>query len=171
MHGLCCAARRLAVSPVTSETNQGASRDRSVDIETGYGLGGQEVGVPVPAGSRVFSVASRPALGPTQPTIQWVLGALSQGVNRQGGREAEHSPPTSAEVKKIWLYTSTPPYAFMANFTCTFYQPRPAIFTFSLKQKQFQCLSLPLLQLHAPKPRWLLSLTYQDGCSVLQSLS
>jgi hypothetical protein len=27
--------------------------------------------------------------------------------------EAEHSPPTSAEVKKMWFYTSTPPYAFM----------------------------------------------------------
>jgi hypothetical protein len=24
------------------------------------------------------------------------------------GREADHSPPTSAEIKKIWIYTSTP---------------------------------------------------------------
>jgi hypothetical protein len=31
--------------------------------------------------------------------IQWVLGALSLGVKRPG-REAEHSPPSSAEVKK-----------------------------------------------------------------------
>jgi hypothetical protein len=30
------------------------------------------------------------------------------------GREADHSSPASAEVNKIWLYTSTPPYAFMA---------------------------------------------------------
>jgi hypothetical protein len=29
------------------------------------------------------------------------------------GREADHSPPASAVVKKIWIYTSTPPYAFM----------------------------------------------------------
>jgi hypothetical protein len=28
--------------------------------------------------------------------------------------EADHSPPTSAEVKKTWVYTSTLPYAFMA---------------------------------------------------------
>jgi hypothetical protein len=28
--------------------------------------------------------------------------------------EADHSPPASAEVKKMWIYTSTPPYAFMA---------------------------------------------------------
>jgi hypothetical protein len=25
-----------------------------------------------------------------------------------------HSPPDSAEVKKMWIYTSTPLYAFMA---------------------------------------------------------
>jgi hypothetical protein len=33
---------------------------------------------------------------------------------KRPGREADHSPPTSAEVKKMWIYTSTPPYAFMA---------------------------------------------------------
>jgi hypothetical protein len=27
------------------------------------------------------------------------------------GREADHSSPTSAEVKKKGIYTSTPPYA------------------------------------------------------------
>jgi hypothetical protein len=30
------------------------------------------------------------------------------------GREADHSPPNIAEVKKTWIYKSTPPYAFMA---------------------------------------------------------
>jgi hypothetical protein len=55
-----------------------------------------------------FSTSSRPALRPTQPPIQWVPGALSPGLKRQG-REAENSPPTSAEVKKIWIYTSSPP--------------------------------------------------------------
>jgi hypothetical protein len=34
-------------------------------------------------------------------------------VKRQG-READHSPPTSAEVKKMWIYAFTPPYVFMA---------------------------------------------------------
>jgi hypothetical protein len=33
-------------------------------------------------------------------------GALSPRVKRSG-REVEHSPPTSAEVKKMWIYTST----------------------------------------------------------------
>jgi hypothetical protein len=30
------------------------------------------------------------------------------------GREADHSPPSSAEVKNAWSYTSTPQYALMA---------------------------------------------------------
>jgi hypothetical protein len=30
------------------------------------------------------------------------------------GHEADHSSPTSAEVKKMWIYTSTPPYIFKA---------------------------------------------------------
>jgi hypothetical protein len=47
----------------------------------------------------LFSTVSRPTLGPTHPPIQWVLGALSLGVKQQG-LEAEHSPPSSAEVKK-----------------------------------------------------------------------
>jgi hypothetical protein len=55
---------------------------------------------------------SRLAVGPTQPPIQLVPGALSPGVKRQG-REAGDSPPASAEVKKMWIYTSTPPYLFM----------------------------------------------------------
>jgi hypothetical protein len=57
---------------------------------------------------------SRQALGPTQPPVQWVLGTLSPGIKRQG-READHSPPTSTEVKKMVIYTSTSPYFFMAQ--------------------------------------------------------
>jgi hypothetical protein len=33
-------------------------------------------------------------------------GALSARAKLQG-READHSPPVNAEVKKIWIYTST----------------------------------------------------------------
>jgi hypothetical protein len=32
-------------------------------------------------------------------------GGSSPGVKRQG-READHSPPTSAEAKQMWIYTS-----------------------------------------------------------------
>jgi hypothetical protein len=61
----------------------------------------------------LFSKSSRPAVRSTKPPIQWVPGLLSPEVKRPG-REVNHSPPTSAEVKKMWTYTSTPPYAFMA---------------------------------------------------------
>jgi hypothetical protein len=64
---------------------------------------------------RIFlftTAVSRTALGPTQPPIQWEPGALS--LRTKPGREADHSPPSSAEVKGAWSYTSTPQYAFMA---------------------------------------------------------
>jgi hypothetical protein len=67
---------------------------------------------PCRVNSFLFSTASKPDLGLTRPPIQWAPGPLSPGVKRQG-READHSPPTSAEVKKMWIYIFTPPYAFM----------------------------------------------------------
>jgi hypothetical protein len=47
----------------------------------------------------LFSKSSKPALGSTQPNIQWVPGALFPGLKWQV-HEVNHSPPTSAEVKK-----------------------------------------------------------------------
>jgi hypothetical protein len=56
----------------------------------------------------LFATASRPASGPTQAPIQWVLGAFIPRV--QGPmREADSSPPPSAEVKNAWSYVSIPP--------------------------------------------------------------
>jgi len=49
----------------------------------------------------------------TQPRIQWLPGLLTSGVKRPG-READHSPPSSAEIKIEWSYISTPLYVFMA---------------------------------------------------------
>jgi hypothetical protein len=47
----------------------------------------------------LFTTASKTALGPTQPPILWVRGALSLRVKRPG-RKADRSPPSSAEVKE-----------------------------------------------------------------------
>jgi hypothetical protein len=44
--------------------------------------------------------------------------ALSPGV-KQPVCEADHSPPTKAVVKKIWIYSNIPLYAFMV-LTFTF---------------------------------------------------
>jgi hypothetical protein len=48
----------------------------------------------------------RSALGPTQPPIQWVP-AFSAG-SKAIGAWSNHSPPSVAEVKNEWRYTSTP---------------------------------------------------------------
>jgi hypothetical protein len=60
-----------------------------------------------------FATASRPALGPSQPPIQWVPGNILRGIKRSG-READHSSLPSTEVKNVWSYTSTPTHLFMA---------------------------------------------------------
>jgi hypothetical protein len=57
----------------------------------------------------LFSTSSRRSLGSTQPPIQWVPGV------KRPGLEADHSPPASAEVKKMWIYTSISPYAFIVQ--------------------------------------------------------
>jgi hypothetical protein len=86
------------------------SCDSSVGIALGYGLDDRGSRVRSPAGLEIFlfTTASRTALGPSQPPIQWVPGALSLGVKRPGC-ESDHSPPSSAEVKNAWSYISTPP--------------------------------------------------------------
>jgi hypothetical protein len=52
----------------------------SVNIVSDYGQDNQAI-------ERIFPLAfvSRPALGPTQPPAQWVLGVLSPGVKRGQG--------------------------------------------------------------------------------------
>jgi hypothetical protein len=86
-----------------------------VGIATGYGLDDRGVRVWVPVGSKIFSSPRRSdrLRGSPNKLSSWYLG-LFPGVKRQR-READHSPPTSAEVKKMWIYISTPPYTFMAS--------------------------------------------------------
>jgi hypothetical protein len=47
---------------------------------------------------RFPSIVSRRALWPIEPPIRWVLGAVYLGVKQQE-HEADHSTPSSAEVK------------------------------------------------------------------------
>jgi hypothetical protein len=88
------------------------SPDYAVGIAIGYGMDHRGVGVRVPVRSKnsLFSTSYTPAVGPSQPPIQWVPGVwFLPGIKRQG-READHSPPACVEVKKMWIYTSTPWY-------------------------------------------------------------
>jgi hypothetical protein len=86
------------------------SRDSSVGIALGYGLvdRGSRVRFPAGLGIFLFTTASRMSPGPTQSPIQWVPGVPSLGVKRSG-REANHSSPSSAEVKEcVELYLHSP---------------------------------------------------------------
>jgi hypothetical protein len=80
---------------------------------TGYRLDDQGVGVRLPVGARIFSSPRPNKLWSPHNLSNGYRGVLSPGVKWQG-HEADHSPSASAEVKKMWIYTSTPPYAFMA---------------------------------------------------------
>jgi hypothetical protein len=86
-----------------------ASRDYSVGIALVYRLDDRDSRVRFPAGAENFSLHHR--VQTTQPPIQWVPGAISLGVKRPG-READHSPPSSAEVKEcveLYLHSSDTP--------------------------------------------------------------
>jgi hypothetical protein len=85
------------------------SRDSAVGITTGYRLDNRGVGVRVLVESRIFTSPCHPDQlwgqlsflsdgyqGPLSPAVKWL------------GHETDHSSPTSAEVKKMWVNTCTP---------------------------------------------------------------
>jgi hypothetical protein len=84
------------------------SRANAIGITTGYGLDGRGVGIQ----GQEFSALH---------VVQTSFGARTAPypISTGGGvkwprREANRSPQTSAEVKNMRIYTSTPPYVFMA---------------------------------------------------------
>jgi hypothetical protein len=82
--------------------------DSSVGIATGWTIGFLGFDSRRGLGIFLFATASRTALGPTQPPIQWVPGALSLGVKRPGC-EADQTPTSNAEVKeRVELYIRPP---------------------------------------------------------------
>jgi hypothetical protein len=68
--------------------------------QSGYGLDGR-------GNIFLFSLASRPALGPIQPPIGWVPRV------KRLGCEVDYSPPSSAEVKNCGAIPPLPHF-FMA---------------------------------------------------------
>jgi hypothetical protein len=61
-------------------------------------------------------VAVESTTSPYRPDGLWVPPNFVSNGYRElfpREREADHSPPTNAQVRKAWTYTSTPPYAFV----------------------------------------------------------
>jgi hypothetical protein len=86
------------------------SCDSSVGIALDYGLDERVLRFDSRRrlGIFLFTTVSRMALRPIQPPIQWVPVALSLGVKRPV-RKADHSHPSSAEVKEcVKLYLHSP---------------------------------------------------------------
>jgi hypothetical protein len=75
-------------------------RNSSVSIATRYGLGGP--GIESRWGARL-PAPSRPVLGLSQPSIQWVLG-LSRGWSGRGVALTTH-PHIAPRLKKEYNYT------------------------------------------------------------------
>jgi hypothetical protein len=75
------------------------SRGSSVSTVSGYGLDDRAIEVRSPAGAKDFSSILCVQTSPTQPPVQWAPGVLSPGVKARPRRDAEHSPPSSAEVE------------------------------------------------------------------------
>jgi hypothetical protein len=86
------------------------SRDSSVGIALGYGLNDNGSRVRFPAGAVNFSLHHRVQNGSGTHPASYPMGtrALSLWVKRPG-READHSPPSSVEVKEfVALYLHSP---------------------------------------------------------------
>jgi hypothetical protein len=87
--GICSVLCKMDVAP----------KIEKISLRYSDGLRAEPPGFDSPQGQDfLFSLSSRPVLGPTQRLIQWVAEALSPGVKRLW-LEADGSPPSSAEVK------------------------------------------------------------------------
>jgi hypothetical protein len=108
--GLNPANLTMAIQKHSMLTHESDSRgrDNAVCIVTGYVQDDPGLGVRVPVRYRLFSSPQLPDLLTSSHPM-----ALSPGVKRPG-READRSPPASAEVKKTWVFACFPPYILMA---------------------------------------------------------
>jgi hypothetical protein len=80
----------------------------SVSIPNGYALDDPKAKVLVPVESRIFTSPQRPErLWDPLSLLSYSIGGSFPGVKLPGS-EADHSPPTIANVKKMRIYTSTP---------------------------------------------------------------
>jgi hypothetical protein len=106
VHSFFVARQPYAVSCKTNQQTRAVMAQSVQRWATGWKIGVLGFDSRRGLGIFLFTTASRTVLGPTQPPIECVSGALFLGV-KWPGRKADHSPPSSAEVKNEWCYTST----------------------------------------------------------------
>jgi hypothetical protein len=88
------------------------SRESAVGIATGYRLDRVEFEY---RQKQDFSPLHVVQIGSGRHPASNLMGTGGSFPVRQrsGGSKADHSHQTNREVKKKWIYTSTPPYTFM----------------------------------------------------------
>jgi hypothetical protein len=107
------------------------NHDSSVGIVLGYRLDDRGSRVRFPAGARSFSLHHHVQNSSGAHSVSCLMGTkVSFPGGKAAGREADHSPPSSAKVNEwVELYLNSPnkpswcgtPLKHRDNFTCTFY--------------------------------------------------
>jgi hypothetical protein len=83
---------------------------------------------------------------------------------KRSGREPGHSAQSNADVKKMWVYTCTPPYVFMAQYVISQAEGHPLLLVLSVASSRsglrpnyvtcfFICIAAPLCVLQR-RNRW-----------------
>jgi hypothetical protein len=105
----------------------------------------------------LFTKASRPSLGPTQPPVQWVLGALPLGVKRPDVKLTTHLHLVSRS-KNMWSYTSALPIR-LHGVMLSFKGKVQGLYLYILRMSGLQLLrkqeTQPLMgNPHRKRPKW-----------------
>jgi hypothetical protein len=91
------------------------SRDSSVGTTLGYGLDDWGSRVRFLTGAGNYSLHRRVQNGSGAHPASYPRGTRGFFLGGKAeGREADHSPPSSVEIKNAWSYTSSPQRVFMA---------------------------------------------------------
>jgi hypothetical protein len=105
------------------------SQDSIVSIGTGYKRDDQGV---VGRVKNYFLLQSIQAGSGALPTSYPTSTGGSLPVGKVARYETGHSAPTSPRVKKMWIYTSTPQYIFMAQHKFIFTLSQEVLLLFEL---------------------------------------
>jgi hypothetical protein len=90
------------------------ARPSALGIATGYGLGSRGIRIHVLVGEDFSSLRLPDGLWGPPSLLFFGCGRLLSETVKRPGRKADYLPPTNAEVKNTWIYSSNPPYVFMA---------------------------------------------------------